>query len=82
MRFNIKTTISLDTNQAEHLKQVIEPENRTAGDHEIQTWVKENQVVTTIEGKMTLGSLLRSVDDILQTAILSEAVAKTDNTTQ
>lgn len=78
MKFKINATVRLDANmKPDHLKQIIEPENTTVSETTINTSTRENKVITSINGTMSVGSLLRTIDDILQTASLADNVADT-----
>ena len=83
MRFAITTRISLDSGiEPNHLLQILEPENDSLSNVRIESKVEQNKVITIISGMMKIGTLNRTIDDILQTASLSEKVAESTNSTE
>lgn len=77
MKFKISVTLQLKPQNitADNLRIVLQPENDTLDTVQIQTKVSSGMVVTDISGEMNLGTLLRTLDDLLATASLAANVA-------
>lgn len=52
----------------------ISPENDTITDGTISTRIDKNTVVTELKGKMSIGRMINTIDDVLKTAILANNI--------
>lgn len=72
--FNCKAIISLE-GDPKTLDIAISPENATMpGDATCRTELKQDGVTVTVEGRMTLGRLKHTVDDVLKAASLAISI--------
>lgn len=78
MKFKIKTEISIsDEVDLIILDNAISPENSSMPDDSgvVSSKIIDNVFQTTIEGEMTIGRLIYTLDDILKTSILAKNVS-------
>lgn len=70
-----KITIKNEKNP-EIIKIAIAPENSTMPSGSIKTEVIDKEIITKITGKMSIGRLNYTIDDILKAAILANNVSE------
>ena len=73
-----RATITLEHETPEILRVAIAPENKTMPSGTVDTVVEDKKVVTTIEGEMSVGRLMNTIDDVIKTAILADNVDNID----
>lgn len=56
------------------LYHAINPENSTMKEGKVVSSMDDNGVTTVISGRLTIGTLMNTIDDILKTAILTQSV--------
>ena len=77
MSLEVSAKIILMGGNMEVLVAAISPENKTMPEGMITTEGKDNKVITKIHGEMTLGTLINTIDDVINTGILASRVAQT-----
>ncbi len=78
LKFQISATITLSGQiDPKVLNATITPENITMPTGEIRTEIINNTIKFTIVGNMSIGRLIYTIDDILNTAILTRNVYQT-----
>ena len=79
MKLEVWTEITLAGDTCKGiLVAAISPENNTMPEGAVTTEEIGNKVVTKIKGKMTLGRLMNTIDDVVNTAILASKVASSN----
>lgn len=80
MNLDIKAKIIIyDEIDVQILKNAISPENITMPKESgtVISSIVSNSFVTEIEGKMSIGRLINTMDDIVKTAILAKNIVNT-----
>lgn len=75
--YNVDVNIVLDDDiEPKILFASINPENKTMPVGKVQTEINGNKVITHITGKMGIGRMMNTIDDVIKTAILAKKVAE------
>ncbi|MCY3411481.1 MAG: hypothetical protein INQ03_07620 [Candidatus Heimdallarchaeota archaeon] len=78
MKYKIKAEINLEEpDLVEILLQAIEPENSTMPEGTVSSKIDGDKVVSIIEGTMSIGRLMNTIDDIVNTALLTKNLSDT-----
>ncbi|MHA2503500.1 MAG: KEOPS complex subunit Pcc1 [Candidatus Kariarchaeaceae archaeon] len=77
VRFDLHVNIYLESEMdSQHLVTILAPENATLPQVDIISKAEDEGVRTTITGKMSIGTLIRTLDDIISTVTLANDVTQ------
>ena len=75
-KYEISIVLTLEDRENKYAILVsLKPENSTMPEGSVDSEIIKGKIVTNINGKMSIGRAMNTLDDVLNTAILSQKIA-------